>query len=198
MATALSNAPTIAWANSGDGTQPHIAQYPEGTSETFKKGDFVVFGQSENGLVIAPEGDGGVIGDSTHDEVADTFSLLGIALQDASGTAGTLISVLIPRATDRFSCVLYSTDNTTIVAPDIDNIGNAVDFIRGDTNNNFAVGVLEANLTSGGWAKIVDICHQDTTFRGGTVGATLPTYSAGDRVLVQFLPAALSYTGTVA
>lgn len=198
MATAISNASSLEWHGASDGSQPVIRLYPEGTSETFKKGDLVVFDQSENGLVVVPQGDGGVYGDTgtADDEVADVYTMLGIALEDASGTAGTLLQVLIPRPNDFFTCVLFSTDNTTIVAPDIDNIGNAVDLIKGDSNNNLVTGVLENN--TGTWGQIVDINPQDTSARGGTIGATLPTYSAGDRVVFRFFPSALSATGAIA
>jgi hypothetical protein len=77
----------------------------------------------------------------------------------------------------------------------VDDIGSLVDFIKGDSNNGSKTGVLRG--TAGLWARIVDISRQDSTFRGGSAGNE-PTYSAGDRVIVQFQSAALTGGGTVA
>lgn len=192
MATSLSNAPTLEWAGASDGTQPVVKDYAEGTSETFNKGDLVVYDASEDGVVIAAQGDGGVFGDTDDDESADNTIHLGIALKDATGTSGSLIPVLLPRPQDFFAAVVYTTDNTTIAAPVIDDIGKLVDFIRGDSNNNTAVGILRG--TGGSWARVVDLNRQDTQFRGGTIGGE-PTYSAGDRVLVRFQEDALAASG---
>ena len=194
MATSLANASPLEWAGASDGTQPIVRLYSEGTSETFVKGDLVIYDASENGIVQVTQGDGGVYGDSDDDEVANGTAHLGIAMEDASGTAGTLLSVLLPRPQDFFSAVLFSTDNTTIAAPDTDNIGTSVDFIKGDTNNNAVTGVLEGT-TAGIWANIVGISEQDVLFRGGTPGQGMETMSAGDRVIVRFQPSALSAEG---
>ena len=196
MATSLSNLPALEWVGRPGVEGPEVRDYAEGTSETFKKGDLVVYDVSEDGLVVAAQGDGGVYGDTGNDEVADNVFNLGIALQDASGTAGTLISVLIPSQSDRFAAAIFSTDNTTVAAPVGDDIGTLVDFIKGDTNNGSKTGVLRG--TAGLWAKIVDISAQDRSFRSGGVGAAEPTYSAGDRVIVEFQVAALSGKGSIA
>ncbi len=196
MATTLSNAPALEWVGSSDGTQPVVKVYAEGTDETFKKGDIVVFDASEDGLVIAAQGDGGVYGDASgDDEVADNVFNLGIVLQDASGTSGTLLDVLIPRSSDEFAAAICTTDNTTLAAPVVDDIGTHVDFIKFDSNNGSKTGVLRG--TAGLWARILDLNRQDTVFRGGTVGGE-PTYVAGDRVIVQFQVAALSGKGSIA
>lgn len=198
MATSIANAHPLEWAGSSDGTQPVVKLYREGSSETFAKGDLVIFDQSESGLVVVAQGDGGVYGDSDNDESADTTNFLGIALKAASGTAGTLIDVLIPRPQDYFAATLFATDNTTVVAPDEDNIGQILDLIKGDSNNNSATGVLEENTGGGGtWVKVVDLDRQGTTFRGGTIGGE-PTYAVGDRVIVRFQESALDGTGAQA
>ncbi len=182
MATSLANASRLEWVGASDNSVPVVVDYAEGTSETFKRGDLVIYDRSEDGVVVVTQGDGGVYGDTNNDEVANNVNCLGVAQRDASGTAGTLIPVLLPRPNvDRFAAIVFDTDNTTVTAPVTDDIGTLVDFIKGDANNNSATGVLRG--TAGLWAKIVDISRQDTQFRGGTVGGD-PTYSAGDRVVV--------------
>ena len=195
MATSLANLPALEWVGPPGVEGPDVVDYPEGTSETFKKGDLVLFDLSEDGLVVMTQGDGGVYGDGDNDEVATVVTNIGIALQDASGTAGTLIPVLKPRQMDRFACAIFATDNTTVTAPVVDDVGSLVDFIKGDSNNGSKTGVLRG--TAGLWAKVVDISAQDRSHRGGIPGSE-PTYSAGDRVIVQFQVAALTAGGTVA
>lgn len=195
MATSLSNCPALEWVGPPGASGPDIVLYAEGTGETFKKGDLVIQDLSENGIVIMTQGDGGVYGDADNDEVATVVTNIGIALQDASGTAGTKIAVLKPRSQDRFACAIFATDNTTVTAPVVDDIGSLVDFIKGDSNNGSKTGVLRG--TAGLWARIVDISPQDRTHRSGEYGSE-PTYSAGDRVIVQFQSAALTGGGTVA
>ena len=196
MATTLSNCPALEWVGTPGTEGPVVRDYPEGTGETFKKGDLVVYDASEDGLVVAAQGDGGVYGDTGNDEVADNVFNLGIAQKDASGTAGTLIPVLLPRQEDEFACAIFTTDNTTVAAPVGDDIGTLVDFIKGDSNNGSKTGVLRG--TAGLWARIVDVSPQDRSFRGGGQGAGEPTYSAGDRVIVRFQSAALSGKGSIA
>lgn len=195
MATSLSNAPTLEWVGDPQ-VGPYIVTYPEGTSETFKKGDLVIFDRSEDGLVVVAQGDGGVYGDSDNNEVADDTNFLGIALADASGTAQTEIAVLIPRPDDVFSAAICLTDNTTLTAPVVDDIGTTVDLIKFDSNNGSKTGVLRG--TSGITAVIVDINPQDRMLRGQGLGTAEPTYSAGDRVLFRFLPSALGQAGSQA
>lgn len=198
MATSIANAAPLEWVSSGDGTPPVVKDYAEGTSETFARGDLVIFDQSENGIVIKTQGDGGVYGDTGNDEVADVTSFLGIALKAATGTAGSLIPVLLPRPQDEFAAVLFSTDNTTLVAPDVDNIGQIVDLIKGDSNNNSATGVLEPLGGNGElWAKIYDIVRQDRVKAAAGPG-TEGTYAIGDRVIIRFQPSALGQIGTQA
>lgn len=195
MATTLSNIPALEWVGT-PGTSPLVRDYAEGTGEVFKKGDLVVYDVSEDGVVLAASGDGGVYGDTGNDEVADNVFNLGIALRDATGTAGSTIPVLLPTADDVFAAVVFSVDNTTVVAPVGDDIGTLVDFIKADSGNGLKTGVLRG--TAGLWAKIVDVSPQDRSLRGGGFGASEPTYSAGDRVIVRFQSAALSGKGSIA
>ena len=195
MATSIANTPALEWVGVPGVEGPDVREYAEGTSETFKKGDLVIFDRSEDGLVIVAQGDGGVYGDSDNNEVANDTDFIGIALKDASGTSGTRIPVLIPRASDRFAAAIFATDNTTVSAPVVDDIGTTVDFIKGDSNNGSKTGVLRG--TAGIWAIVEDICPQDRTLRAGEVGAEA-TYSNGDRVIVRFLPSALGQTGSQA
>lgn len=196
MATSLSNIPALEWVGRPGNEGPRVVDYAEGTSETFKKGDLVVYDVSEDGLVVAAQGDGGVYGDTGDDEVADNVFNLGIALKDATGTAGELIPVLLPTAEDEFTCVVFTTDKTTVAAPVGDDIGTLVDFIKADSANGLKTGVLRG--TAGLWAKVVDINPQDRSLRAGGVGAAEPTYSAGDRVIVRFQVAAITGKGSIA
>lgn len=195
MATSLSNIAALEWVGPAN-LQPLIVDYAEGTGETFKKGDLVVYDLSENGVVIMTQGDGGVYGDADNDEVATLIDNIGIAQRDATGTAGSLIPVIKPRPfVDLFAATIFATDNTTVTAPVVDDIGSSVDFIKGDSNNGSKTGVLRG--TAGVWAQVVDISRQDSTFRGGSVGNE-PTYSNGDRVIVTFQYNILAKDGQIA
>ncbi len=75
---------------SGNNGCAQIMAYPEKGSATFARGDFVTL---TNGQIDICGGDPG--------------SMLGIALEAKSGTTGTLIPVLIPRADDIFFAMMY-------------------------------------------------------------------------------------------
>lgn len=175
----------IKWVGNSKGTPAHILTFPEGTGESFIKGDLVIYDRSENGLVALTATSG----------VPDTVAFTGIALEDASATAATPIDVLIPTTDDIFSAVLCSAQNTP-VAPDEDNIGQLYSLVKqsGSLDNVYAV--LEGGTDD--WVLVERLDPQDQA-RGGIDpwGANV-TGSSGDRVYFRFIAAALDAVGTQA
>ena len=158
-----------------------VREYPEGASETYKKGSILVYDLSENGVAETAVSSG----------VPAAQDFLGLALEDASGVTAQVQDVQIPRPGDIFSCSLAS-DQDTLVIPTLDHIGTLVGLIllsstggRGDE--------YVADTGNTNWAKIVDIDPQDLARRGGLVASL----AAGDRVLIQFLGAILDADGQV-
>ena len=74
----------------GNNGPAQVVEYPEKASSTFAYGDFVTLTSGQIDLAGADPG-----------------SILGIALEAKSGTTGTLIPVLIPRADDIFFAMRY-------------------------------------------------------------------------------------------
>lgn len=162
----------IEWVSNSGGLSPDIREYPEGTSETFKKGALVIFDQSEDGVVEVARAAG----------VPADQNFLGIALKDATGTAGKIIPVLIPRSGDVFKASLASAE-ATAVAPSGDDRGRLYGIIKRSTGTPAGSYVLDnANTT---WVKVIDINPEDVTKRGGDlVAGTLPTMTADDDALL--------------
>lgn len=175
----------LRWVGNEKGTPAHIETYAEGTSETFKAGDLVIYDQSENGIV----------GLTATSGVPDTVAFLGIALQDASGTAATAIDVLIPNSDDIFSAILCSAIDTT-VAPDHDNIGELDSLVKNTSTLDSVYGVLEGGTND--WVKIIKLDPQDQARQGIDPWAATQTGTAGDRVYFKFLTSALDGAGVQA
>jgi hypothetical protein len=175
----------IKWVGNDNGTPARIETYAEGTSETFIAGDIVIYDVSENGIVSIPTTSG----------EPDAVLMLGIALEAASGTAGTAIDVLIPSHDDVFSAILLSAQNTP-VAPDHDNIGQLYSFVKQSGSLDNVYGVLEGG--SGDWVKILRLDPQDQARQGIDPWAATQTGTSGDRVYFKFLTAALDSAGTQA
>lgn len=176
----------IEWVK-GPGKDPQIREYPEGTSETFKKGALVIFDRSEDGVVEVTRTAG----------VPDNQNFLGIALKDATGTAGKVIPVLIPRAGDVFKASLASDQNTD-VAPAGDDRGQLYGILKRASGTPSGSYVLDNATTT--WVKVLDVDPEDVAKRGGDlVSATLPTMTAGqDSLLFQFQEAVLDNIGSQA
>lgn len=175
----------LTWVGNPNGTDGHIETYPEGTSETFKSGDIVILDYGENGIV-APAATSGV---------PDAVAFLGIAREDASGTAGTPIDVLIPNAEDIFSAILCSAVDTT-VAPDHDNEGQLYSLVKNTATLDLVTGVLEGGTDD--WVKVISLDRQDQARQAIDPWAATQTGTAGDRVYFKFLTAALDGAGTQA
>jgi hypothetical protein len=170
--------PAMKWVGSKSGSNPRVIPRSEGTSETFAIGDLVIQDESENG----------VVGLANTSGVPDAQTFLGIALRAASGTAGTVIPVLIPDPDDYFSAVLASAEGT-LVAPDQDHVGDLAGLILMNSANDSVYAVDTGNTN---WVKIIEVHRQDIATRGGDPGdATTPTMSTGDRVVFRFLGAVI-------
>lgn len=175
---------TLTWVKGPRGVPSgSIVTMPEGTSESFKKGALVAYDLSENGIVEVARTAG----------VPDVEAAFGIALEDATGTAGTDLDVLIPGADDEFVVALAS-DQDTPVAPSIDSIGDAVGLVKLSTTGGAGTeyvavpGVDQSDLE---WARVQRLYGPDVEKRGG-INAT---FSAGDRVVIRFGARAFMGTG---
>ncbi|MGH9425478.1 MAG: hypothetical protein ACRD2L_04125 [Terriglobia bacterium] len=171
----------IEWVKNEGGAGPRIRDYPEGTSETFKKGALVIYDRSEDGVVEVAVSSG----------VPSDANFLGIALKAATGIAGNRIPVLIPRSGDTFKASVAS-DQTTGVAPIGDHRGQLFGIIKLSADSKF---VLDSATTS--HVKIIDINPEDVTKRGLELnGALASGFTAGeDSLLFQFQEAVLDNAG---
>lgn len=162
---------TLTWVKNSRGTPALVRTFPEGTSESFKKGALVLWDVSEVGVVEGARTSG----------VPDADSALGIALEDASGTAGTDIDVLIPQDGDIFMAALASDQDTPIAPSAATHIGLGVGLVKLSTTGGAGTEyvVSTADDDSG---QIVGIYGPDVEKRGGLTA----TFSAGDRVLFVF------------
>lgn len=175
----------LKWVGNEKGTPAHVETYAEGTSESFIKGDLVIYDRSENGVVALTATSG----------VPDTVAFLGIALEDATTTAGSPIDVLIPNHDDIFSAVLCSAQNT-LVAPDHDNIGQLYSLVKNSGSLSNVYGVVEGGTDD--FVKIIRLDPQDQARQGIDPWAATQTGTAGDRVYFKFLATAIDSSGTQA
>lgn len=173
---------TLTWVKNSRGTPALVRTFPEGASETFKKGALLHYDESEDGVVEVARAAG----------VPSAATLLGIALEDATGTTGTDMDVLIPSADDIFIAAVAS-DQDTVAAPVIDGIGDGVGLIKlsttGGAGTEYVVDTAQSN-----WGRVIGFYGPDQEKRGG-INAT---FSAGDRVLFQFLSSVVNGDGSVA
>jgi hypothetical protein len=172
---------TLKWSKNVYGGGAIIRDYPEGTSQTYKKGAILVYDLSDDGLTETARSSG----------VPSAQDFLGLALEDASGTDATVQDVQIPRPGDVFEASLAS-DQDTMVAPTLDHIGTLVGLIKLSTTGGAGTEYV-ADTGNTNWAKIIDVHPADVERRGG-VGSLV----AGDRVLIQFLGSILDADGQVA
>ena len=170
----------LEWVSGPGGIASRIKTFPEGDSQTFKKGAPVIYDDSEDGVAAIAVTAG----------VPDAVTFLGIALQDASGVSDADVDVLIPSDDDIFSAPLAS-DQDTLVAPSQDNVyGEIYGLIllsaTGGTGSEY---VVESAATRN-WVKTLGPDPRDVARRGG-----FANLAAGDRVLFKFLASALDGTG---
>lgn len=175
MATTLSNAHEMQLVK-GPSAMGHaiIITYPEGTSETFARGDLVIYDESEDG----------VVGLTACNGVPDSAIFGGISLAAASGTAGDPVDVLVPQAGDVFSAILASA-NDTATAPVTDDRLATYGLIKMNSDNNDVYAVDSGNTT---WVICLGPDPRDLARVGGSISdATISTsLAAGDRVLFRF------------
>ena len=167
-------ASTIEWYSSANGAPTRIVRVPEGTSQSFNKGDLLIYDISDDGVVILPDTSG----------VPDAQDLYGIALQDASGTDGTEIDVLIPQAGDIFAASLASAESTEVAPVRSAVTGQPYGLIQLTTGEY----VVDNGNTN--WVKVLGLHPQDVAVRQSKT-----TLNAGDRVLFKFLEAVLDNAG---
>lgn len=165
---------TLNWVKNGRGTPAFVVTRLEGTSETYKKGALLMYDVSETGVVECARSSG----------VPSVDNAYGIALEDASGTALSDQDVLIPLPGDLFAAAL-ATDADTVIAPvAASHIGQSVGIVKLSTTG--GAGTEYVALFGGGaddtWGTIVDLYKPDVEKRGGISA----TFSAGDRVVIQF------------
>lgn len=171
---------TLKWVKNVYGGGAFYQDYPEGDSETYKKGALVVYDESEDGIVEVARTAGR----------PDLQHLLGLAQEDASGTSDQIQDVLIPRPGDVFECSLAS-DQDTMVAPGLDNIADRVGIIKLSTTGSTGGIEYVADTSQTNWAKIIQLHPADVERRGGRSSLV-----AGDRVLIQFLNTVLEADGS--
>src|SRR3990172_5661060 len=100
---------TVEWVRNEHASPKTIRSYAEEASQTFKKGAAVVLDSTSKEVEEL----------ATTAGVPNSVILLGFALEDATGTAGSEIDVLIPQPGDVFTAAVL-TDQDTTVAPDYD------------------------------------------------------------------------------
>lgn len=168
----------LEWVSSSTGKY-RVRTYPEGDSETFKKGALLIYDDSEDGVVEV----------TTSSGVPSAQTFIGIALQDASGVSDADVDVLIPTDDDVFSAPLAS-DQDTLVAPAADGVyGELFGIIKlsatGGTGTEYVVDTGNTN-----WVKVIDYDPRDVARRNG-----IANLAAGDRVLFRFLGAVIDSAG---
>ena len=172
---------TIEWVRNDHSPSagPMIRTYPEGDTETFKRGAFVIYDDSEDGIVEVTRSSG----------VPSAATMLGIALEDATGTSDTDIDVLIPTDGDVFSAVLAS-DQDTLVAPAADGVyGELFSIVKLSTTG--GAGTEYAVYTGAtDWVKVIDYDPRDIARRGA-----IASLVAGDRVLFRILGSVIDAAG---
>lgn len=154
---------------------PAVFTGPEGTSQTYKKGALVLYDLSDNGYIEVPRSSG----------VPDAAEVAGIALEDATGTDGTLQRFAFINVTDVWSAPLASDQDTT-VAPDIDNRHQLAGIIKlSSTGGDGTEYVVDEDVTT--HVQILGVDPRDIKKRGGDLDESAVTMSAGDRVLFRYL-----------
>ena len=174
----------IEWVYNEGGVGPLIREYPERTSESFLRGALVIYDRGEDGVVEVARTSG----------VPNDQNFLGIALRAATGTAGSVIPVLIPRSGDVFKASKASAEGTD-VAPETDDRGQLYGIIKRTTGHY----VVDSALTT--HVKVIDINPEDLAKRGldpFVVQATTAFVAGNDGLIFRFQEAVLDNAGTQA
>jgi hypothetical protein len=142
----------IKFARNALGTPTVVRQFPEAASQTFKAGQILVFDRTLEAVKLA---------------VVTTVTAMGIALEDASGTTGTLIHVQLFMPGDIYSATIANAGANAAASHDLDKVGDNYGWILStETGETTKVTVNSANTTNE-WFQVVDLDPRDTS---GTVG----------------------------
>lgn len=176
---------TIEWVGNVTGADKyHSDTFPEASgTATFKKGAPLTYDLSADGVDQNPLGTG----------VPSTAAMLGLALQDASGTTNTDIDVLLVQPGDLFSAMV-SSDVAALIAPVTDHRGVLMGIQQltaaatSAAANNLVASATEFALDTGAtnWARVLNIDPRSIARAGGSK-PVLPTLATGDRLLFTFL-----------
>lgn len=168
---------TLTWVKNSRGTPANYVTKEEGSTQSFKKGAVLDLSSTAQ-LLEADRSSGALVEDAIY----------GLAAEDATGTQGTELDVLIPSADDEFICALAS-DADTVIAPGAgatSQIGAVGGIVKLSTTG--GAGTEYVFLAGGttGDCKIIDFWKPDVEKRGG-----VSSLVAGDRVVIRFLDATL-------
>ena len=174
---------TVEWVRNEHASPKTIRTYAEEASQTFKKGAAVVLDSTSKEVEEL----------ATTAGVPNSVILLGFALEDATGTAGSEIDVLIPQPGDVFTAAVL-TDQDTTVAPDYDT----------DVAENYALIKMSATAGDGEewgleraageaspFVEVIGLDPRDATRRGVDPNAVASALNAGDRLLFKVLATVL-------
>ena len=136
-----------------------IIALPEGTSQSFKIGDFLVFDSSgTSGRVVQEVAAGSNFVAGTANQ--PHHRVIGRALQNATGVAGKLVEIIIAEPGTEFLLPVYHTTATSAV-PDTAQLGKSFElkYVSGSPNY-FAID-LQASGTSAAKVKVTDMYIPD-------------------------------------
>ena len=156
---------TIEFYKGPHGSPASIQTYNEGTSQTFLKGDLVIWDTSDVGVVAVPASSG----------VPSNQNFLGIALQDATGTDGTPIAVLIPQPGEQFSSSLAESEGSFKAPIGSIDVGEAYGLIKTTS------GETVVDQSNGEWVNVISLHPADVQRRDDK-----ETLQVGDRLIFTF------------
>ena len=183
---------TFEWVGNVSGADKyHSVLYPEASgTAAFKKGAPLTYDLSADGVDEIPLSSG----------EPSANAMLGLALQDASGTTNADIDVLMVQPGDIFSAMV-SSDLNTLIAPVTDHRGvlMGIEQITSTATSAAAANAAGTALAASGteyaldsgetdWTRVITIDPRDIQGRGGS-GPVIPTMKTGDRVIFHFLDA---------
>lgn len=150
------------WVHRKGGGVPEVRSLPEAASQTFKRGDILVWDTSEEAVKLATD---------------TNVQMVGVADRDASGTTGTAIPVIVPTTADVFSATISAAGANSAAAHDRDNVGKSYSWIKSTESGQTAKTTIDESDAGNAWVFIEDI-YTDAKEAAGT---------AGGRVLFRFL-----------
>jgi hypothetical protein len=143
---------TIEWQSRLGGGVPGVRSFDEGTSETFNKGAPVIYDVSEDGIVEA---------------TAAATDMLGIALEDASGTAGTELDVLVPTDNDIFSATISATGANSTAVHASNRLGRPFGLLKSTESGETTKWTVNASDTTNVRVVVTGLDSRDTEATSG-------------------------------